>query len=159
MSIAVFIDNKTDESSIPSLADFQEWTNTALATASYTPEDTISEVTITIVDQAESAALNETFRDKVGPTNVLAFTYDPIPGVAEESLGDLAICVQVMQTEAQQQNIPITSHWAHLTIHGILHLLGYDHIEPDDAVIMEALEIKALAKLGFDNPYEQMDHV
>lgn len=154
MNINVFIDNKTDEPHTPTDSDFKVWTDAALNVAQMEIDETISEVVITIVDKTESAALNETFRGKSGPTNVLSFTYEPIPGVPDESLGDIAICAEILKEESEKQSIPLQAHWAHLTIHGILHLLGYDHINDEDANKMESLEISALANLGYSNPYD-----
>ena len=154
MSIQVFIDNKCNDKNTPTDDQFKRWTDTALQAANEILEESLSEVTITIVDKAESASLNETFRGKSGPTNVLSFVYDPIPGVPAESLGDIAICAEIVKDESQKQSVSLTAHWAHLTIHGILHLLGYDHINDDDANVMEGIEIKALATLGYDNPYD-----
>ena len=113
------------------------------------------EVTIRIVDIAEMSQLNETYRHKSGPTNVLSFPADIPAAVAEENplLGDIAICADVVIKEADEQQKPVQSHWAHMVIHGIFHLLGYNHEQDDEATIMEALEIKVLKKLGFANPY------
>lgn len=153
MTVRVILDNTTHEPSLPTEAQFQEWIDCILSTVEDKLDESVDNVTISIVDLEKSAALNEAFRGKSGPTNVLSFTYDPIPGFPEESLGDLAICADIMKEEAQQQDTPIIAHWAHLTIHGILHLLGYDHLTDDEAATMEALEINALKKLGFENPY------
>lgn len=154
MVIKTILQNETTVSDVPAENHFQAWVDCALHHAELTPEETIEEVFINIVSLEKSALLNEEFRNKVGPTNVLAFTYDPIPGIPEESLGDLAICADIVAKEALEQQKPFIAHWAHLTIHGTLHLLGYDHINEKDAQIMEALEVKALHSLGFDNPYE-----
>ena len=154
MTVSVILNNTIEDDSVPAVNLFQQWVDYALSASELTLDETIAEVVINIVDAEQSATLNETFRGKKGPTNVLAFTYDPIPGIAEESLGDLAICAEIMKHEANEQEIPLTAHWAHLTIHGILHLMGYDHITESDAAIMEPLEIKALEKLGFENPYK-----
>lgn len=155
MTVTVFLDNTTDERTAPTEGQFQAWVDCALITAENKIAESVENVTISIVDKEKSAVLNETFRSKSGPTNVLAFSYDPIPGFSEESLGDLAICPDILKKEAEAQGIPITAHWAHLTIHGILHLLGYDHLNDDDAAIMESLEIKALKQFGFENPYAE----
>jgi len=115
-------------------------------------------VTIRVVDEAESAGLNEGFREKPGPTNVLAFPADnDIPDFIEEAadeLGDLVICLPVVQREAAEQSKSVTAHMTHMTVHGTLHLLGYDHISPDEAEAMESLEVQALSRLGLANPYE-----
>lgn len=154
MSIAVVLQSADNNTNIPNEAQFQSWVDAALSVSEYLPAATCEEVCITIVDKAESAQLNTDYRQKTGPTNVLAFTYDPVPGFEADSLGDLAICAQVVEEEAQTQEKPLQAHWAHLTIHGVLHLLGYDHIDPNEAVHMERLEIKALQSIGFPNPYD-----
>ena len=115
--------------------------------------NTTGEICIKIIDTAESQNLNKTYRGKDKPTNVLSFPSD-IPDFVESShLGDLAICASIVEQEAQDQNKHVIDHWAHLTIHGCLHLLGYDHIEDTEADKMEALEIELLAELGIGNPY------
>ncbi|MEY0159662.1 rRNA maturation RNase YbeY, partial [Providencia manganoxydans] len=108
----------------------------------------ISEVTIRIVDEAESHELNLTYRGKDRPTNVLSFPFEAPPEVELPLLGDLIICRQVVEKEADEQNKTVEEHWAHMVIHGCLHLLGYDHIEDDEAEEMEGLETEILQKLG-----------
>ena len=102
--------------------------------------------------------LNETFRHKTGPTNVLSFPNTPEMDSEDTSLGDIAICTMIVEQEAHAKSITTASHWAHLTVHGLLHLLGYDHIDASDANTMETLETQILASLGIDNPYEDLDH-
>lgn len=111
------------------------------------------EVCIKIIDTAESQCLNKTYRSKDKPTNVLSFPSEVPDFVESTHIGDLAICAEVVEQEAQVQNKPIEHHWAHMTIHGVLHLLGYDHIENDEAEEMEALEIELLSWLGIADPY------
>lgn len=151
MSVTVLVQNLDED--VPHTEDFQRWVNHALINVPDKIPSSISEVTIRIVDEKESAELNHAFRKKSGPTNILSFYYDPMPGFESESLGDLAICKEIVMAEAQSAAISPLAHWAHLTVHGILHLLGYDHEKDDEAEIMEALEIKILDKLGFENPY------
>jgi len=115
------------------------------------------EVTIRIVSQDEMRALNNTYRHKDKPTNVLSFKMDvpdnmilkPMP------LGDVIICADVVNQEASAEKLPPLAHWAHMVIHGILHLLGHDHEHDDDTEIMQAIEIKMMQDFGFDNPYKQ----
>lgn len=133
----------------PTLKQFQSWVNAVLREIS-TPKKT---VTINLVDKTTSASLNKTYRQKEYPTNVLSFHYDAMPGIKTNSLGDLVLCVDIVKAEAIAQNKSLESHWAHLTIHGMLHLLGYDHVTDIDAQIMEPLEIKILNALGFEDPY------
>lgn len=115
------------------------------------------ELTVRIVGEAESAALNERFRNVMGATNVLAFPYDnsPCEGIVElELIGDLVICAPVLEREAAAQGKTLLAHWAHILIHGTLHLVGYDHENSEDAQVMEERERDLLGLLGFDNPYE-----
>ena len=111
------------------------------------------EVCIKIVTNDESQFLNSTYRQKDKPTNVLSFPSEIPDFVDSPLLGDLAICVDVVEKEAENQKKTAKDHWAHLTIHGCLHLLGYDHIEDVEAEAMESLEIELLALLGITSPY------
>lgn len=138
----------------PSLEQFQRWVDGVVAALPEKIPNACEEVCISIIDKETSAELNERYRGKKGPTNILSFTYEPIPGIERISLGDCAICAEVVETEAATQNKSREAHWAHLTVHGILHLLSYDHIEEEDATIMEKLETELLHQLGFENPYE-----
>lgn len=138
---------------LPSKPNFNKWVNAALA---HTRRKNY-EITIRIVGDKESAQLNEQYRHKKGPTNVLSFPYHVPLGAKSLLLGDLIICAPVVATEASAQNKKPISHWAHLVIHGTLHLLGYDHIKKADALKMEKLEIQIMEKLGYANPYEIMD--
>lgn len=113
-----------------------------------------SEVTIRIVGSEESQALNHQYRGKDYPTNVLSFPFEAPPGITVPLAGDLVICAPVVENEAREQHKTLEAHWAHMVIHGMLHLQGYDHIEDTDAEVMEALEIRLLAQLGYGNPYE-----
>lgn len=111
------------------------------------------ELCIKIVHREESQFLNNYYRDKNKPTNVLSFPSDLPEYIDSPHLGDLAICADVVEQEAQDQGKASEHHWAHMTIHGCLHLLGYDHIEADEAEVMEALEVELLAQLGMADPY------
>nr|WP_314268185.1 rRNA maturation RNase YbeY [uncultured Moellerella sp.] len=136
------------QTGLPEEALFQRWLEAVL------PQfQTESEVTIRIVDQAESQELNLTYRGKDKPTNVLSFPFEAPPEIELSLLGDLIICRQVVETEAVEQQKTAEEHWAHMVIHGCLHLLGYDHIEDDEAEEMEALETEILAQLGYSDPY------
>jgi probable rRNA maturation factor len=112
-----------------------------------------SELTIRVVDEAEITALNRQYRGKDGATNVLSFPYEAIPGVATDLLGDIVICAPVVASEAVVQDKPLEAHWAHMVIHGVLHLLDYDHHQDAEAHKMEAREAELLDRLGFANPY------
>lgn len=145
----VHVDNAQDEISPPEDDEFQRWVNAAL-----TNKQTPTELSIRIVSTDESTYLNSTYRKKSKPTNVLAFPAEFPDGMQHPLIGDLAICAAVVDQEAKQQNKLALSHWAHMTIHGTLHLLGYDHQTPEQAEEMESLEIQILHNLGIANPYE-----
>ena len=123
------------------------------ATAAVQPEGDEVEMTVRIVDEAESHELNLTYRGKDRPTNVLSFPFECPDEVELPLLGDLVICRQVVEREAAEQEKPLSAHWAHMVVHGCLHLLGYDHIEDDEAEEMESLETQIMQGLGFDDPY------
>lgn len=108
-----------------------------------------------IVGDAESAALNGRFRRKSYPTNVLSFPFEAPPGTRSDILGDLVICAPVVRREAHTQRKPVNAHWAHMVVHGILHLRGFDHRKRQDAAVMEKKEIRLLKELGYANPYIQ----
>lgn len=114
-----------------------------------------SEICLRLVDEAEMASLNLAWRGKTGPTNVLSFPADLPSELNLPLLGDIVICSPVVAREALAQGKPARAHWAHLLVHGSLHLLGYDHIDPEEARAMEALETRLLATLGFPCPYEE----
>jgi probable rRNA maturation factor len=137
-------------SALPSEADLARG---AAAALSGRRED--AELTIRIVDEAESAELNQRYRGKPGPTNVLSFPFEAPPGLPPTDLiGDLAICAPVIEREAAGQGKALPAHWAHIVVHGVLHLLGYDHLQEVDALEMEGLETAVLCGLGFPRPYE-----
>ncbi|WP_409420699.1 rRNA maturation RNase YbeY [Pseudaeromonas sp. ZJS20] len=138
-----------DGAGLPSEADFQRWLDAAVL-----PFQEEAEVTIRLVDEAESHELNLTYRGKDKPTNVLSFPFECPPGIELPLLGDLIICRQVVEKEAAEQGKTLAAHWAHMVVHGSLHLLGYDHIEEEEADEMEALEKEFMANLGFPDPYQ-----
>ncbi|MDX1352230.1 MAG: rRNA maturation RNase YbeY [Thiomicrorhabdus sp.] len=143
--------------SIPTLEQCQKWVHVSLQEPrSFEPV----EMTIRIVDEQESQTLNYEYRGKNKPTNVLSFEFEQPPGLVDLGeelpyLGDLVICAAIVAKEAKEQNKTLEAHWAHMIVHGTLHLQGYDHIEDDDAEEMEALEIEIMQSLGYDNPYQE----
>ncbi|MBS0848617.1 rRNA maturation RNase YbeY [Citrobacter sp. JGM124] len=137
-----------DNTGLPEESQIQTWLN---AVISQFQEE--AEVTVRLVDEAESHELNLTYRGKDKPTNVLSFPFEAPPGIELPLLGDLIICRQVVEQEALEQEKPLIAHWAHMVIHGSLHLLGYDHIEDDEAEEMEALETEIMLALGYADPY------
>jgi len=150
MSNQIDLQLACDKAELPSLELFQRWADIALTAVT----DQEFELTIRLVNIDESQQLNSQYRQKNKPTNVLSFPFEVPDGIELNLLGDLVVCVQVVQQEAKEQNKRLFDHWAHLIIHGCLHLLGYDHINDADAEEMEALEIKLLAELSINNPYE-----
>ncbi|MDR5867996.1 rRNA maturation RNase YbeY [Halomonas koreensis] len=135
---------------LPDQAALEAWAEAVLARH---PDEARTEVTVRFVDAAESRALNRDYRDRDKPTNVLSFPFETPPGIELPLLGDLAICHPVVLAEARDQDKAVHDHYAHMVIHGLLHLLGHDHIEDDEAEAMEALEREILAGLGIADPY------
>lgn len=149
--MAIYLDLQyatESQDGLPTEAEFQQWLDVAV-----TPFQADAEVTIRLVDEAESHELNLEYRGKDRPTNVLSFPFEAPPGIELELLGDLIICRQVVEKEALEQNKPLKAHWAHMVVHGSLHLLGYDHIEDDEAEEMEGLETEIMQNMGFVDPY------
>lgn len=141
---------KSKLSSIPKTALFHKWLNAALSATNHNK----CELTIRVIGISAMAKLNEQYRRKSGPTNILSFPFVAPPKIKTDLIGDIIICAPLVKKEAQQQNKPENNHWAHLTIHGVLHLLGYDHKKTKDAVKMEQLEINILQSLGIRDPYK-----
>lgn len=138
------------EGVLPSEAQFVQWAQNALIERG----ELATDLTIRIVERDESQTLNATYRDKDKPTNVLSFPFENPPGIELPLIGDLVICAPVVIQEASEQNKALEAHWAHMVVHGCLHLLGYDHIEDDEAQIMENMEKRILLQIGFDDPYK-----
>ena len=136
------------ETGLPTAEQIEQW-----ATAAVQPQSDEVEMTVRIVDEAESHELNLNYRGKDRPTNVLSFPFECPDEVELPLLGDLVICRQVVEREAQEPDKPVVAHWAHMVVHGCLHLLGYDHIEDDEAEEMESLETQIMTGLGFADPY------
>lgn len=136
--------------SIPEANTFERWIKTSLDFCSKKHD---VELTIRIVDEKEISQLNQKYRNKNKSTNVLSFCSKLPDDIPINLLGDVIICPQVLVKEAQQQEKSLDAHWCHLTVHGILHLLGFDHQEESEADIMETKEINILKALGFNNPY------
>ena len=148
MSIEVEVQIVSEARDLPRTSAFRDWARAALADRREN-----AELVIRIVDEAESADLNATYRGKSGPTNVLSFPFEAPPPVESDLLGDLLICAPVVVREANEQGKPAAAHWAHMVVHGSLHLLGYDHETESEAAEMEALEGEILGRLDYPNPY------
>ena len=140
-----------DHLSCPSLREFELWANAALATINYTKP---AAFTLRITSITEVQSLNAQYRNQDKATNVLSFPADLPAELELPDIGDIIICAEIVAQEAMAQNKPLKSHWAHMTVHGILHLLGYDHLADSEAIEMEALESAILMTLGFTAPYE-----
>jgi probable rRNA maturation factor len=140
------VQRRINVAGIPAPSTLRAWALAALEGA------TPGEITIRIVAETESAELNGKFRHKPYATNVLSFPYEA-EALNEPVLGDLVICAPVVAREAQEQNKDPHAHWAHMVVHGVLHLLGHDHIQEDEAERMEAKERQILGRLGFPDPY------
>lgn len=136
----------------PDQQQIQLWIDTALD--DYRQD---AEIVVRIVDEQESAELNEQYRHKSGPTNILSFPSDLPEGIELDLLGDLVICAPVIEKEALEQHKILAHHWAHIIVHGVLHLLGYDHIDEAEAELMENKEIAILSKLDINNPYIEVN--
>lgn len=133
-----------------------QWVKTALR-----PYRERAELTLRFVDVEEMQSLNHAYRQQNKPTNVLAFpaTYPQSIALDYPLLGDVIICPAVLSEESIQLNTPLENHWAHIVIHGVLHLLGYDHIIEQDAQVMQQIEIELLQQLGYSNPYQKEDYL
>jgi probable rRNA maturation factor len=133
---------------VPDEQHLRSWVRLALGDRAQT-----AELSVRVVDEAEITALNSRYRGKDYPTNVLSFPYEGMPGVDSALLGDVVICAPVVAREAVEQGKPAEAHWAHLVVHGMLHLQGFDHRDDSEAAQMEELEAQILGILGYTNPY------
>ncbi|MGR4067494.1 rRNA maturation RNase YbeY [Halomonas sp. LR3S48] len=142
---------------LPEQAELEAWVNAVLVRF---PQETRHEVTVRIVDCEEGQGLNRDYRGRDKPTNVLSFPFDGPPGLTLPLLGDLVLCHPVVVAEAREQAKRLLDHYAHLVIHGMLHLLGHDHLEEAEAERMEALEREILADFAIADPYAPLpgDH-
>ncbi len=143
-------DDVTDHGTLPSEDQFRQWVISALQ--QHCSFDS-PELTIRLVTVEESQQLNFDYRGKDKPTNVLSFPFEAPAHIELPLLGDLVICINVVEDEARAQHKTVEAHWAHMVVHGCLHLLGFDHIKDDEAEEMENLERQIMAQLGFADPY------
>ncbi len=149
MNVRVDVQVATSATGLPSRASLATWACAALMGVR---RRSVS-VTVRIVGKSESKSLNSRFRGKQKPTNVLSFPFEAPPGTRSDLLGDIAICAEVVRREAREQSKSARAHWAHMVVHGIMHLRGYDHERSEEAAVMEAKEVRVLKALGFPNPY------
>ena len=152
MTLTVEVQLAVDGASVPSRQEFSAW-----ARAAWRDDAQDAEVVVRVTDEAESRRLNHDYRGADKATNVLSFGFDPLPGMEFHHIGDVVICAPVVCREANEQNKSADAHFAHMVIHGALHLLGYDHENDTDAAKMEAKERHILELLGFPDPYV-LDH-
>ena len=155
MQVILDLQNAVDSKELPESKKIALWIETTLTAAKAEFEN--PEMTIRVVSSEESQQLNSEYRNKEKPTNVLSFPFEapemiPVEDLGE-FLGDLVICEKIVQQEAKEQKKSLESHWAHMVVHGVFHLLGFDHIDDQEAEEMEGLEVIVLSELGFDNPY------
>lgn len=148
MRLAASIANVSGIRGVPAPTLMRRWLKAALQ-----GRRARAELGVRIVDEAEGAALNARYRQRAGATNVLSFPAELPADVPVPLLGDLVLCAPVVIREAAEQGKPAAAHWAHLLVHGVLHLLGYDHVVAADAEIMEAEETAVLVAMGFSPPY------
>lgn len=161
MIVDVEVQYVSEAEGIPDQAQIQYWVESALTLSKELEkkkESRQAELVVRVVDREESAQLNQQYRGKQGATNVLSFPFE-MPDEVKESgdmnlLGDLIVCAPVVEEQAQEQGKELFAHWAHMVVHGCLHLIGYDHQVLVDAEEMESLETTILTEMGFPSPYE-----
>lgn len=157
MNLNLDIQIACQDTDLPSAEDLEQWVRKTLENTVQRPRRLADgvDLTIRIVDSHESQSLNAQYRDKDKPTNVLSFPAELPEHIDIPLLGDMVVCASVVASEAGQQHKTLQAHWAHMVVHGTLHLLGYDHIEEDEAEEMEALETRILTAMQFPPPYEE----
>ena len=150
MTLTIDIQSASTEP-VPAEDDIRRWVAATIATQKQSKS---VELTVRLVDKEEMASLNETYRGKSGPTNVLSFPADLPDELEQPLLGDIVICAPIVREEAEQQRKEVEAHWAHMTVHGTLHLYGYDHVLDDEAAVMESIESNILSNMNYARPYE-----
>ncbi len=150
MPVLVNIENVSNSGQVPDPADMRRWLTVAVG-----QHATQAEINVRVVGIEEAAKFNARYRNQSGPTNVLSFAADLPEFVDSDLLGDLVVCAPVVNREACEQDKIADAHWAHILVHGALHLLGYNHIQNTEALVMEALETQILGELGFAPPYAE----
>ncbi len=153
MSFQIDIEINSQSQALPAQELIERWIAAALESQQLQE----AEVSVYIVDEAEGQELNAQYRSKDYPTNVLSFPADLPEELDIPLLGDLVVCAPVVEREAREQGKALEAHWAHMLVHGSLHLLGYDHIDDAEADEMEALETHIITGLGFPAPYTELE--
>jgi len=152
MTLEVDVQFAVDDVGLPTAGDITGWANAAWQGA----EDP-ADIVVRISGEEESHRLNLEYRGMDKPTNVLSFPFDPVPEIEFHHVGDLVICAPIVASEAREQGKPVEAHWAHMVVHGVLHLQGFDHVRAHEADEMEALETLILTRLGYPAPYPEDD--
>ncbi len=148
MTAKINVEYMSNASELPAEAMIAHWAQAALQ-----GHERYVEVGVRIVDESEIIELNQRFRKKAEPTNVLSFPFEDPPGTQTDVLGDVVVCAPIVSSQAQTEGKPLSAHWAHMVVHGIMHLRGYDHETPEEANAMEHMETRILEGLGFPDPY------
>ena len=149
----IHLDVQREVAGLPKDGELLKWLSETLSFENHSD----TEITIRFVSENESAELNQQYRHKKGSTNILSFPFESPAEIELELLGDLVICSDVVKQQAKEQNKEELTHWAHMVVHGTLHLLGYDHLTEAEANIMEEKEIKILSQLGYTDPYREIE--
>lgn len=154
MNVSVDIEIATDGDDPPEPDSIKRWLHAVLERELPADDPREVEISVRVVDREESHTLNKRYRHKDAPTNVLSFPSDLPSDLPFRHLGDIVLCAPVIGDEAREQGKAVDDHWAHMLVHGALHLLGYDHIDEVDATVMESLEVEILSQFGVADPYE-----
>lgn len=151
MSSRIEIQVATSAGDVPARSLIRRWVRATLRAVDFGAAD----LTVRIVDEAEIRDLNRRYRDRDRATDVLSFPFEDPPGIETTILGDVVVCAQVVTQVARDRSLAVDAHWAHIVVHGVLHLCGHDHVADADAMRMQALETAVLAELGIPDPYGQ----
>ena len=160
MRLRVEVQCASEHPAVPDADSAERWAQAAADAglpAPWAPEAGEGELSLRFVDAGEGAALNASYRGRQGPTNVLSFSFEARELTDPPLLGDVVVCAGVVEAEARSQGKTVEAHFAHMVVHGVLHLLGYRHDAEEEALVMEAVERRALARLGFADPYAERE--
>ena len=152
MKLTLDLQRESADPALPAAPMVRRWVRAALA-----GRRERAELTVRLVDEPEMIELNQTYRHKTGSTNVLSFPFEAPPGITLALLGDVVICAPVVAREAAEQGKLLSAHWCHMVVHGVLHLLGFDHQTDNEAHTMERLETEIITALGFADPYAEVN--
>jgi len=152
VKLTLDLQRESADPALPAAPMVRRWVRAALA-----GRRERAELTVRLVDEPEMIELNQTYRHKTGSTNVLSFPFEAPPGITLALLGDVVICAPVVAREAAEQGKLLNAHWCHMVVHGVLHLLGFDHQTDNEAHTMERLETEIITALGFADPYAEVN--